>query len=309
MKGMCYGEGHDGHEEQRHDSDRLEESALQLLSSESCFILTGAGMSTDSGIPDYRGPESIKKKRNPIQHKEFVGQEEARRRYWARSSIGWPLVRDAAPNNGHFALAEIERMGGVSGIVTQNVDGLHQAAGSRDVVELHGSLYDVRCLSCGRHESRESVQQRLFRLNPEWSAQSDEIAPDGDVELPEGLEQRFRVPSCRHCGGVLKPDVVFFGDTVPKERVEEAWRRYYAAGCVFVVGSSLTVFSGYRFVKAAAKEGKPVLIVNGGPTRGDAEADVKIDGRIAEVLTRLLRGLQRDGERHGEIPEAQRPRV
>ena len=290
MKGVCVGDCPGGLGGD-YESDRLEEKALRLLSTKSCFILTGAGMSTDSGIPDYRGPESMEKKRSPIQHKDFIGHEEARRRYWARSSIGWPLVRDASPNIGHFALADFERTGGGSGIVTQNVDGLHQAAGSRDVVELHGSLYDVRCLSCGRHESRESVQQRLFRLNTEWSAQSSEIAPDGDVELPEGLEQRFCVPSCRHCGGVLKPDVVFFGDTVPKERVEEAWRRYYAADCVFVVGSSLTVFSGYRFVKAAAKEGKPVLIVNDGPTRGDGEAEVKIDTRIAEVLPRLVRDL------------------
>ncbi len=255
------------------------------------FLLTGAGMSTDSGIPDYRGPESRKRRGGPIQHRDFVRSSEARRSYWARSFIGWHRVRDAKANEGHEAIAELERSGVVSGLVTQNVDGLHHAAGSSRVVELHGSLSRVRCLSCGREEERESVQRRLARLNPEWTGDSEAFAPDGDVELPPEMERNFCVPTCRHCGGVLKPDVVFFGDTVPKERVERAWDFFRDSDLVLVAGSSLTVFSGYRFVRAAAKEGKPVYIINRGETRGDAEAAVKLEGGVGELLPRLVEAL------------------
>ena len=255
-----------------------------IVSAGDVLVLSGAGISTDSGIPDYRGPETIKRKRKPIQHRDFVNLPEARRSYWARSSIGWPMVRDAVPNSGHRALADLESCGFVCGVITQNVDGLHQAAGSSDVLELHGSLYDVCCLACGAREARESVQRRLFDLNPRWSAMSSEIAPDGDVELPAELEKSFRIPACKECGGIIKPEVVFFGDSVPGEKVELAWRMYEESASLLVAGSSLTVFSGYRFVRAAARDEKPIIIVNAGDTRGDAHATIKSDARIGEVL-------------------------
>jgi NAD-dependent SIR2 family protein deacetylase len=268
------------------------ETAAEILGRGGVLVLSGAGVSTDSGIPDYRGPESSRRKRAPTKHKEFVKLPEARRRYWARSSIGWPMVRSAEPNRGHRALAELERQGPVRSLITQNVDGLHQAAGSGNVLELHGSLYDVRCLDCGMYESRDSVQQRITELNPGWPGTNGEIAPDGDVELPPGAEEAFRVPACRRCGGVLKPEVVFFGDSVPRERVDRAWSMYAAASSLLVVGSSLAVYSGYRFVRAAAKEGKPVIIINDGETRGDRHAVVKLEGRIAEILPALAARLE-----------------
>jgi NAD-dependent SIR2 family protein deacetylase len=284
----------------------------EILCSGRVLVLSGAGLSTDSGIPDYRGPETRKRKTAPIQHQDFVASPEVRRRYWARSSLGWPTVRDAEPNSGHHFLAELAGKGLVTGVITQNVDGLHQAAGSTQVLELHGSLYDVRCLSCEGHESREAVQQRILRLNPGWpgvlegrSRESSghatvqgqahggggetvrERAPDGDVELPQELEASFRVPSCTRCDGILKPDVVFFGDSVPKDRVKQAWRLLEESASVLVIGSSLTVFSGYRFVREAAKQGKPIIIINNGATRGDVHATVKIDQRIGDVLPLL----------------------
>lgn len=262
-----------------------------LLQNRRVLVLAGAGISTESGIPDYRGPSSSKRPRRPMQYREFVGSPEARARYWARSTIGWPSVRNAEPNEGHRAIARLERHGRVRGLITQNVDRLHQRAGSRNVIELHGALAEVRCLSCGRLSSRDLLQQKLLEMNPGWESRVGEIAPDGDVDLPEHFTRSFRVPVCEVCSGVLKPHVVYFGENVPKQRVEAAWEMLHAAEVLLVVGSSLTVFSGYRFVDRARREGKPVAIVNRGETRGDKDATIRLDGRLGDILPRLERAL------------------
>lgn len=253
------------------------------------LALTGAGISTESGIPDYRGPESAARDHKPMRYQEFVRSPGARKRYWARSSVGWRNVARAAPNDGHRALAALERSGVVAGVLTQNVDGLHQRAGSDEVLELHGSLGVVRCLDCARPEDRRLLQRRLGRLNPEVVVEARAIAPDGDADVPEAQIARFVVPSCLHCGGVLKPDVVFFGENVPRARVDRAWAMLERAEGLLVLGSSLTVFSGYRFVAKAAAQGKPVVIVNDGPTRGDGDADLKLEARLGELLPALAR--------------------
>lgn len=261
--------------------------AAALLAGKRLFILGGAGVSTESGIPDYRGPQSRKTPRNPMRFQQFVGSEAARRRYWARSFVGWQRVADARPNAAHRALAGLETIGSVTGLVTQNVDGLHQAAGSRRVLELHGSLAAVRCLDCGAVSSRRGLQEKLRNLNPELTAKATELAPDGDAEVGGGLEATFNVPPCRLCGGVLKPNVVFFGENVPKHRVLRAYALLAEADVLIAVGTSLTVFSGYRFVVQAVKEGKPVVIVNDGETRGDTAAALKVGGRLGMVLPEL----------------------
>lgn len=259
---------------------------VDLLRGRRVAVLTGAGASTESGIPDYRGPRA--RPRAPIQYQAFVGDAEARRRYWARAVVGWPRFRAARPNAGHQALADLEARGHAAGLITQNVDRLHHAAGSRTVIELHGALHEVRCLACGAREARDEVQARLEARNPGWGAHVTELAPDGDAELPPELVARFEVVACRLCGGALKPDVVFFGEVVPRAVREAAQGLLHASDALLVVGSSLAVFSGYRFVREARELGKPVAIVNLGPTRGDGEADVKVEGRIGEVLPRLL---------------------
>ncbi len=255
------------------------------------LVLSGAGISTESGIPDYRGPESSKKPRNPMRYGQFVGSEAARQRYWARSFRGWQRVYKAQPNAGHRALAQLEQGRGFTGLITQNVDGLHQAAGSRNVLELHGSLAAVRCLACRGVESRRKLQRRMRSANPALHISATDIAPDGDAEVSEEAIRRFNVPACERCGGVLKPDVVFFGENVPKARVSRAWSMYEQADVLLVVGSSLTVFSGYRFVARAAKEDKPVVIINAGPTRGDKDACLCVDARLGEVLPSLVKTL------------------
>ena len=252
-------------------------------------VLTGAGCSTESGIPDYRGPETARRARNPIKHNAFVGDDAARQRYWARSVLGWPRVDAARPNPAHQALAKLERGGWLSGLVTQNVDGLHHKAGSNRVVELHGSLGRVLCLSCGALDSRRSLQRRLTTLNPGW-LRSDRVetaptAPDGDADLTEVVG--FRVAPCARCGGALKPDVVFFGDNVPRPRVEEAWSVVRDARALLVVGSSLTVYSGLRFVRGSAREGRPVALLNLGPTRGDPHIALKVHGKAGEILPQV----------------------
>jgi len=248
-------------------------------------VLTGAGCSTHSGIPDYRGPETRRRTRNPIQYRAFVGDPAARQRYWARSMVGWPRFCRAQPNATHRRLAAAEAMGSVMGVITQNVDRLHHRAGSRRVVELHGRLSEVRCLACGVIELRSELQERLEMLNPKWTDRDAALAPDGDAELEQVAG--FVVPACQACGGILKPDVVFFGETVPTSTVEAAWRIYEASDVLLVVGSSLTVFSGYRFVRRATRDGRPVGIVNLGPTRGDAEASIVVDGEAGAVLDDL----------------------
>ena len=259
------------------------------------LVLSGAGISTESGIPDYRGPESSKKPRNPMRYQQFVGSEAARQRYWARSFRGWQRVHRARPNAGHKALARLETHLGearsFTGLITQNVDGLHQAAGSRNVLELHGSLAAVRCLACRGVESRRKLQERMRSANPALQAGATDIAPDGDADVSEEAIRHFNVPTCERCGGVLKPDVVFFGENVPKARVIRAWNMFEQAEVLLVVGSSLTVFSGYRFVARAAKENKPVVIINAGATRGDKDACLCVDARLGEVLPGLVEEL------------------
>jgi NAD-dependent deacetylase sirtuin 4 len=257
------------------------------------LVLSGAGISTESGIPDYRGPQGTLRARQPMQYREFVGSEDARRRYWARSSIGWARLADARPNEAHRAIARLERAGFILGVITQNVDGLHQAAGSVRVLELHGSLAEVRCMACGRAEPRTDFQARLFSANPGWESPAAVTAPDGDVDLVPELAAEFSMPRCLYCQGVLKPDVVFFGESVPTARVEAAWAMAAEAEVLLVVGSSLAVFSGFRFVDRAFREGKPVAIVNRGETRGDGMATIRIDGRLGEVLPRLAVALSR----------------
>ncbi len=263
-----------------------------LMRGRRTLVLSGAGISTESGIPDYRGPNGSLRTRHPMQYHEFVGSAEARRRYWARSAIGWAQVGKALPNRGHAAIARLEQLGVVTGVITQNVDGLHQAAGSRRVLELHGSLAEVRCLSCGFLEMRDHLQGRLLEENPGWASSPVEAAPDGDAEIPLETVASFSIPSCLRCGGVLKPDVVFFGESVPRPRVEAAWGMLAEAGLLLVVGSSLAIFSGLRFVRQAARENKPVAIVNQGDTRGDEVAAVRIGGRLGDVLPSLLDALE-----------------
>jgi len=257
---------------------------LKVVGGRPMAVLVGAGLSTDSGIPDYRSPG--RPPRAPIQHREFVQQVSARRRYWARSYVGWPHIAAARPNGGHAALSALEEVGAVRGLISQNVDGLHGQAGSRRVVELHGALARVRCLGCGAVERRATLQERLSRLNCSWEA-GGAARPDGDAELLRAAEESFVVADCLMCGGVLKPDVVFFGDNVLPSTLAEAWRIFEEGAVLLVVGSSLTVWSGYRFVKRAAEQGRPVVIVNLGPTRGDGLATLKLEVPLGVLLPRL----------------------
>jgi NAD-dependent SIR2 family protein deacetylase len=355
-------------------SDDAAEALADFARGRSLAVLTGAGCSTESGIPDYRGPGTLARAKNPIELREFLRSAEARACYWARSSVGWRRVAGARPNAAHHALARLERAGVVRGVITQNVDRLHHVAGSRRVIELHGALADVRCLGCGALEPRARFQERLLALNPGFEARAAEFRPDGDAELlpsnvrvaredsckavdrrakratgaegrasaaserrakrvseanagaggteapptpervdgPEGRragrgrstrcgEGRtmlaldriagFRVAECARCGGVMKPNVVFFGESVPRPVVDQAYAWVEEAGGLLVVGTSLTVFSGFRFVKRAAERGRPIAIVNLGATRGDALAELCIDapaGRVVEALARAL---------------------
>lgn len=270
--------------------------------------LTGAGCSTESGIPDYRGPETARRARNPIQYHEFVCSAGVRQRYWARSFVGWPRMADARPNPAHESLAALEQAGLLRGIITQNVDRLHHSAGSQRVVELHGALAEVRCMDCSHVESRHSLQARLAALNPGWAAHGVEQAPDGDAELAGEMVQRFRVPGCVACGGPLKPHVVFFGENVPRPVVDRAWALLDEAEVLLVVGSSLTVFSGFRFVRRAAERKLPVAIVNLGPTRGDTLAQLRVDAQAGRLLPRLVDILIRSGPRPA-LPSRPDPRA
>ncbi len=263
--------------------------ALHLLDGRPLLVLTGAGISTDSGIPDYRGPGSPA--RTPMTYQEFVSGPRAQRRYWARSHLGWARMGTAQPNAGHCGVAALEASGRTTLTITQNVDGLHEAAGSRNLCALHGRVADVVCLGCRATTSRTALAHRLDALNPDWRERHRHVAsrPDGDVELDD--TEDFVVPGCATCGGVLKPDVVFFGENVPKPRVE----RCYTAvdelpgldGALLVLGSSLTVMSGFRFVRRAARLGVPVVIVNRGATRADDLATVKLHAGTSEFLAEL----------------------
>jgi NAD+-dependent protein deacetylase sirtuin 4 len=269
------------------------ERLAQLLRGKRLTVLTGAGCSTESGIPDYRGVDRPPRTRPPIQHREFVDKPEHRRRYWARSMIGWPLLAQAQPNVGHTALAALERAGIVRGLITQNVDGLHHAAGSQQVVELHGAIARVRCLHCPTQTTREELQDRLRAANPVFLDRAHQISvnPDGDAELADELLADFVVVPCAMCDGVLMPDVVFFGGSVPRETLDAAWTLFDRGELLLVVGSSLTVFSGYRFVRRAAERAIPVAILNRGPTRGDELATIRLDAPAGEALTALVRAL------------------
>ncbi|WP_370616607.1 NAD-dependent protein deacetylase [Mumia sp. Pv 4-285] len=257
--------------------------ARTLLAGRRVVVLTGAGISTDSGIPDYRGPGSVP--RQPMTYQEFVATPQARQRYWARAHVGWRHMSGAQPNAGHRALVALEQTRAVSAVITQNVDGLHEAAGQRALTALHGRIADVACLGCGGRTPRAALHERLDVLNPGYGEGAYAIAPDGDAVLEE--TSTFRVAPCLGCGGILKPDVVFFGESVPKPRVEHCRSLVDAADALLVVGSSLQVMSGLRFVRQAAKAGTPVVIVNRGSTRGDELATIKLDAGCSEVLEAL----------------------
>ncbi|MBR8652874.1 NAD-dependent protein deacetylase [Achromobacter sp. Marseille-Q0513] len=251
------------------------------------FVLTGAGVSTDSGIPDYRDTEGEWKRKPPMTLQMFMGGDLARARYWARSMIGWRRFGRVLPNDSHRALARLESRGRLSLLVTQNVDGLHEAAGSREVVDLHGRLDQVRCMQCDWRGARQAWQDELAGLNPNWESLEASDAPDGDADL-DGVDfSGFRVPPCPRCGGVVKPDVVFFGETVPRERVDRVNAGLMAADAVLVVGSSLMVYSGYRFVAAAARNGMPIAAINLGRTRADALLTLKVEQPCALALDAL----------------------
>ncbi len=257
----------------------------RALSGRRLCVLTGAGLSTRSGIPDYRGPGTLARARTPIRFAQFVAEAAWRRRYWARSYSGWPTLRDATPNPGHAALARMERAGLLTGLITQNVDRLHHKAGSVDPVELHGALADVLCLRCGALSSREDLQARLAAANPGWRPAEAPIAPDGDADLDE--TGGFVALDCQDCGGHLKPHVVFFGENVPAGRVSRAMQAVEEAEALLVIGSSLTVYSGLRFVRRAEARGVPVCILNLGPTRADATAALRVELDVGEALPAL----------------------
>jgi len=264
------------------------DALADLVAGGDVAVLSGAGLSTESGIPDYRGPTGAARRTTPMTYQTFTGLPEARQRYWARSHLGWRLIARAAPNAGHRAVSDLEQAGLVTGVITQNVDGLHTAAGTRGVVELHGNLDRVVCLHCGDRSGRELLDERLSDANRDWTAQVRGVNPDGDVELADADLAGFHVVDCLLCGGVLKPDVVFFGETVPADRVQACFALVSRSRALLVLGSSLTVMSGYRFVLRAAKDGVPVAIVNAGPTRGDDRATVRVDATLGEVLPRLV---------------------
>ena len=255
--------------------------------SQRIVVLTGAGCSTDSGIPDYRDDTGAWKRKPPVLYAEFVGREDARRRYWARSLAGWPAFSQAVPNRAHSALARLESIGRVHHLVTQNVDGLHQRAGSRRVTDLHGRLDTVECLSCRAREDRNAFQRRLSDANPAHAPGKATSAPDGDADLAETDFSSFHVPECRSCRGIVKPSVVFFGEAVPAARVEESYARVAEADLLLVAGTSLEIFSGRRFVTAAAERGTPIAIVNRGTTRADGIATTRVTGNVGSILENL----------------------
>ena len=258
-----------------------------LASHRRLFVLTGAGCSTDSGIPDYRDSHGAWKRTPPVTYQAFVGSEATRQRYWARNLVGWRRFGTALPNGTHRALAKLEAQDKLVLLLTQNVDRLHQAAGNKNVIDLHGRMDVIRCLGCEQRLPRSEFQAELLRLNPAWADIDALDAPDGDADLQEQDFSGFNVPVCFQCGGMLKPDVVFFGENVPRDRVDAAMQAMREADAVLVVGSSLMVYSGYRFVHAAALAGKPVAAVNLGRTRADPLLTLKVDQSCAQALAFL----------------------
>jgi NAD-dependent SIR2 family protein deacetylase len=265
---------------------------IDAVAGRDVVVLSGAGLSTESGIPDYRGETGSLRKHTPMTYDEFVTSIDGRRRYWARSHLGWRTIARAEPNTGHHAVAALRNHGFLSGVITQNVDGLHQAAGTPEVVELHGSLDRVICLDCRKFSPRIELDRRFRTANPAFGGTATRINPDGDVDLPDTMVAEFNLVNCTDCGtGVLKPDVVFFGENVPKARVEWCYRLVDEASALLVLGSSLTVMSGLRFVRHAANAGKPVFIVNNGETRGDPYATVRVERPLGTALTEMVTAL------------------
>lgn len=278
----------------------------KILGGRPFAMLTGAGLSTDSGIPDYRGPGSPV--RTPMTYQEFVRSEANRQRYWARNHIGWSHLRHASPNQGHHAAAKLEQRGYLTGLITQNVDRLHEDAGSVNVVDLHGRYDQVVCLQCHRTYSRRLLAGMLEELNPDFLSRAEEtglveMAPDADATVEDlALISSFVVAACPACGGTLKPDFVYFGENVPKERVERSYGMVDAAEALLVAGSSLSVMSGLRFVRHAAKDGKPVVIINRGQTRGDDKATIKLEAGVSESLAWLAEELPPLGHGRPAVP-------
>jgi len=290
---------------------------VDVVAAGGVLVLSGAGLSTESGIPDYRGPTGLARRGSgvsgstPMTYQVFTGGADARRRYWARSHLGWRHIARAVPNDGHRAVAALSRRGLLAGIITQNVDGLHQAAdsgvgpgvasaagpatgpvtGRAALTELHGSLHRVLCLSCGQRTARSDLDWRLAAANPGWDPGSVSVNPDGDAALDDEAVASFRVADCAACGGVLKPDVVFFGENVPPARTRACYDLVETASSLVVLGSSLTVMSGFRYVGHAARLGRPVVIVNQGATRGDAYAAATLDAPLGQTLTALAAAL------------------
>ncbi|MBI2732789.1 MAG: NAD-dependent protein deacetylase [Aquabacterium sp.] len=273
-----------------HDIERL----AVLFERGPLAVITGAGLSTASGIPAYRDRHGDWRQRQPIQHQAFMASEVVRRRYWARSLVGWPVVSQAQPSNGHLALTRLWRASKLATLITQNVDGLHQKSGCDEVIELHGGIHGVRCMACAQTYARSLVQQWLEHHNPAFepgAAESTRSAPDGDADLEDACYADFQVPACPACTGILKPDVVFFGDNVPKERVTRAMGSVEQASGLLVVGSSLTVYSGYRFADLAHRLGKPLIAINQGVTRADPILNIKIEEDCNQALVQLCEAL------------------
>ena len=279
-------------------NDSIEIAALVafLERHERLFVLTGAGVSTPSGIPDYRDLDGNWKRRPPVQYGPFLREEPVRRRYWARSLLGWPGFANSRPSAAHDALARLQHAGRVHALVTQNVDRLHQRAGSTPVIDLHGRLDVVVCLACSDRTPRDSLQRRLLEANPSFAGLRAPAAPDGDADLEDVDLDRFAIPPCDRCGGALKPDVVFFGESVPRPRVEAAFHALDAADAVLVAGSSLMVWSGFRFARAAAEAGKPIAAVNLGKTRADDRLALKLSADCGDVLRAAADALAPDDD-------------
>ena len=255
------------------------------------LVITGAGISTDSGIPDYRNEKGAWKLQQPMTYAEFCGSRYARQRYWARSALGWPRFHRAQPNDAHHALAELESLGFVETLITQNVDRLHHQAGHSNVIALHGLLHEVICLDCGAIIPRQQMQQTLMKANPSLTDLSVRHGPDGDARLEHFDFASMMIPQCAECGGVLKPNVVFFGENVPRDRVERGLQSLQRAHALLVVGSSLQVFSGFRFVRSAVEQGKPVVSINLGQTRADRMLRLQVRQACGPILKGLVRAL------------------
>ncbi len=256
-------------------------------------VLTGAGISTDSGIPAYRDKEGNWMHKAPVQHKEYMSNHYARQRFWARSLIGWPLIRDAEPGDAHDALTELEKLGYIKLLITQNVDRLHQRSGSLNVIDLHGRSDRVKCMNCQHDFDRLPLHELSAKINPQFQIQKATARPDGDAELETEAFKDFKVPDCEYCGGILKPDVVYFGDNVPKESVFKGLNALEQADALLTVGTSLMVYSGFRFCKRAHEWGKPICSVNIGVTRADPILDLKLDAPIKETLTGAVKILRK----------------